>query len=114
MKAESDPAHGCIGARCSELDIIAQVKGEFDALHRTFDSYTRYFAIALQRMSITCREQRSRNGYRKEESGTCDKFLAVYITSTKARRGCFKQTGLIKRPAHYNPQLTKRRTEEQP
>src|SRR5260221_10505631 len=107
MKAESDPAHGCIGARCSELDIIAQVKGEFDALHRTFDSYTRYFAIALQRMSITCREQRSRNGYRKEESGTCDKFLAVYITSTKARRECCKQARLITRHTPYHQKWMK-------
>src|SRR6266702_837994 len=108
MKAESDPSHGCIGARCSELDIIAQVKGEFDALHRTFDSHTRYFAIALQRMSITCREQRSRNGYRKKECATCNKFLAVYITSTKARRECCKQAGLIRWHAHDTHKWTKR------
>src|SRR5260370_15476405 len=103
MTAEGNAAHGCIGARCSELDIIAQVKGEFDALHRTFDSHARYFAIALQRVSITCREQRTRNGYRKKESATCDKFLAVNITPTKARRECCQQSALIRRHSHYNP-----------
>src|SRR5713101_7568553 len=108
MKAEGNPAHGRIGARCCELEIIAQVKGEFDALHRTFDSHTRYFAIALQRVSITRREQRSRNSYGKKERATCNQFLAVYITPTKARRECCKQAGLIRRHAHDTHKWTKR------
>src|SRR5258708_6484858 len=108
MKAEGNPSHGRIGARCSEPDIIAQVKGEFDALHGTFDSHGRYFAIALQRMSITCREQRTRDGYRKKEGGTCNQFLAVNITPTKARRECCKEAGLIRRHAHDTHKWTKR------
>src|SRR5947209_20229002 len=108
MKAEGNPPHRCISARCSEPQIIAQVKGEFDALHRTFDSHTRYFAIALQRMSITCREQRTRDGYREIEGATCNQFLAIYITPTKARRECCKQAGLIRWHAHDTHKWTKR------
>src|SRR5215469_4566511 len=100
MKAESDPSHRRIGARCSELDVIVQVKGEFDAVHRAFDSHTRYFTIALQRMPITCREQCSWNSYGEIEGATCNQFFAVYVTPTKARRERCKQAGLVRWHAH--------------
>src|SRR5437588_7099798 len=108
MKTKGNPPGGSIGERSGKLNIIAQVKGKFNAIHWTFDSHTRYFAVALQRMSITCREQRSRNNYGEIECTTRYQFFAVHIPAAKARRKRCKQPGLIRWHAHNTHKWTKR------
>src|ERR1700738_2992796 len=76
------------------------MKCEINALHRAFNSHTRYLTITLQGMTIAYREQRFRNRNRKIQCATRHQLFAIHISTAEARWDSGMDARLRRRHAH--------------
>ncbi len=108
VKAECETSSSRVGARRGQASFWIQAKGEFHALHRTFQSQHGHFTIPLRPVAVANREESTRHGDGQKKGASNNQFPAVDIPAGKTRWCRGKNTGFIGRHSHHTHKRTQR------